>query len=264
MATCAKCNHENKANARFCNNCGAPIEQADMINHSVSSESATQLNAQATTTQEQAFSQMPQAAAATPQMAAQPQFAPQPQMAAQGFAADRPTAYAQHPTYEVKHVTCNVDKVQAIINQHQIFFWEVMATNTVVAKESHLEAGKGILDYDTIYSVTTEERFSTIDFRRSSAIPNLARVREIEQQYFNIVQQLESMGCSIHDNYSTLPPKKINWIKAYLLFAIWIYPGIRYIQKIDREYEALRGKWERLTTEMNSLINDNYHVLNLH
>ena len=98
-------------------------------------------------------------------------------------------------SYETKHVKCGVDGVQAVINQHQLFFWEVIGTNTIVSRDSHLEDG-GIFDRDTIYSVTTTERFSTIDFRRLKDLPKLSEIKLVESQYFSTVNRLENLGSS--------------------------------------------------------------------
>ena len=98
-------------------------------------------------------------------------------------------------SYETKHVKCDVEGVQAVINQHQLFFWEVIGTNTIVSRDSHLEDG-GIFDRDTIYSVTTTERFSTIDFRRAKNIPRLSEIKSAESQYFSLVNRLENLGSS--------------------------------------------------------------------
>ncbi|NQE45185.1 hypothetical protein C5S31_04075 [ANME-1 cluster archaeon GoMg2] len=67
---------------------------------------------------------------------------------------------------EFKHVKCAEALANIVIKAHQMFHWEVTGTQTVVSKESHLEDRSG-----DIYSVTTEERFVTIDFKRSKTLP---------------------------------------------------------------------------------------------
>lgn len=111
-------------------------------------------------------------------------------------------------TYEFKHIKCSVDYTQPIVEQHQLFFWEMLGTDTVVSKESHLEDG-GIFDSDTIYSVTTTERFTTIDFRRNKDIPQLSEVKSIESRYFSIINRLERMGSSALNDYSTPPQRNL-------------------------------------------------------
>lgn len=165
--------------------------------------------------------------------------------------------------YEFKHLNCAVDEVQAIISQHQLFFWEVVGTNTIVSKESHLEAGNIFLESDTIYSVTTTERFSTIDFRRAKDIPGLSEIRSVESQYFSIVGQLENLGSSALDNYATPPPMKFNWIAFLLLCMFYVIPGVLYWRSKTKGHARIRDEWARLKAEFDALVNDNRDLLNV-
>ena len=86
--------------------------------------------------------------------------------------------------FEYKHVECHqipamVDKVT---NDHAKFYWEVTGTQTVVAKESHLESG--VFNRDNLYSITTTERFVAIDLRRATNTPNLPKIKEVEREFF--------------------------------------------------------------------------------
>lgn len=158
---------------------------------------------------------------------------------------------------EFKHIKCATDDVQAVINQHQMFYWEVTGTNTVVSKESHLESG---MFTDSIYSVTTEERFSTIDFKRDKHLERLPEIKAIESQYFSIIAQLEHLGSSALDNYVTPPAFSF----LYRLYA-W-FPGYGWMLKLVpsfRNQTASYEKWKALKPELNSLINSNRQLLNL-
>ena len=106
--------------------------------------------------------------------------------------------------YEYKHIECAQEPVlvDLVVNDHAKFFWELMNTQTVVSKESHIEEGK--FDSDNLYSVTTTERFVAIDFRRPTDIPELERIRQVEQQYREICVALTNVGGSPL-NYYALP-----------------------------------------------------------
>jgi len=164
--------------------------------------------------------------------------------------------------YDFKHIRCDVDEVQAIIVQHQLFFWEVIGTNTVVSKESHLESG-GIFDSDTIYSVTTTERFSTIDFRRAKDIPRFSEIKSVESQHFSLVSRLENLGSSALNNYATPPPKQFSWIAFLVLCIFYVIPGVLYWRSKSKKYERICGEWQTLKAELDSLVNSNRQLLNL-
>jgi len=119
---------------------------------------------------------------------------------------------AQHTGFENKHleVPQDSDLVDLATNTYGMFFWEVTGTQTVVARESHLESGK--FNEDNLYSVTTTERFVSIDLRRATDIPNLGKIKELEQQYFHLCTELSNIGGSPLDNYSSnpvSPPKEV-------------------------------------------------------
>ena len=164
-------------------------------------------------------------------------------------------------SYETKHVKCGVDGVQAVINQHQLFFWEVIGTNTIVSRDSHLEDG-GIFDRDTIYSVTTTERFSTIDFRRAKDMPRLSEIKSVESHYFSLVNRLENIGSSALNNYATPPFKQFNWIVFLVLCIFYVIPGVLYWRSKSKKYERICGEWQTLKTELDSLVNSNRQLLN--
>lgn len=170
---------------------------------------------------------------------------------------------AEKPTsHEIKHIKCGVDAVQAVMNQHQLFFWELIGTNTIVSRDSHLENG-GIFDRDTIYSVTTTERFSTIDFQRSKELPNLSEIKSVESQYFSIVNQLENLGSSTINNYATPPPKQFNWIVFLLLCIFYIFPGVIYWRSKSKKYSKICAEWQALKRKLDSLVDTNRQILNV-
>jgi hypothetical protein len=164
--------------------------------------------------------------------------------------------------YEFQHIKCDTDDVQAIINHLQKFFWEVTGTNTVVSKESHLESG-GIFDSNSIYSVWSEERFSTIDFKRDKNNSNYTQIKEAESQYVNVVGQLERLGCSAADNYSSPPPMDFNILKYIYLLMLWILPGRQYKRKKEEEHAIKCSQWKSLKAQYDSIFDKYKSVLNL-
>lgn len=104
--------------------------------------------------------------------------------------------------FEYKHIECPQESaaVDLVVNEHAKFYWELINTQTVVSKESHLE--EGTFNSDNLYSVTTTERFVTMDLRRPTDIPDLQKIRELEQRYFHICAGLRNLGSSPYDNYS--------------------------------------------------------------
>ena len=163
-------------------------------------------------------------------------------------------------SYEYKHVKCGVDVVQSVIEQHRLFYWELKGTNTVVAKESHLERGGTVFDYDSIHSVVTDERFSTIDFQRSKNIPRLSEIKSVESHYFSIVAQLENLGCSSLDNYATPPPKKYLFSLLSIIFC-WTVLLLALPFMLKENKDAYK-KWQFLKREIDSLVENNRQLLN--
>jgi hypothetical protein len=165
-------------------------------------------------------------------------------------------------TYEAKHVKCGVEDVQGVINQHQLFFWESSGTNTVVSRDSHLEGG-GIFDSDTIYSVTTSERFSTIDFKRPKDLPRLSEIKAVEKNYFSIVNQLEALGCSAQDEYTSPPPKQFSW-KVFLLLTLFTtVGGIPYWIIKNNKHQKVCAQWQVVKAKLDSLVDQNRQLLNV-
>jgi len=165
-------------------------------------------------------------------------------------------------TKEFKHINCPINTTQSVIEQHQIFFWEVQGTDTVVSKESHLESG-GTFD-DSIYSVTTEERFTTIDFVRDKDIPNYSKTRALESNYYSLINQINDLGAT----YDSPPPKKnISWCLFIILLIFWVVPGIIYYMYYKKKYKTINKErveeWESLREKMDNLFMENKTILNI-
>ena len=152
---------------------------------------------------------------------------------------------------EYKHLECPQSWVNALLNQYSIFFWNLVATQVVVSKESHLERG-GMFDTDTIYSVTTTERFATIDLKRRRDIPYLDYIKQYEQRYMQICGNLIDLGCTPLDNYTSPPPVK----GIGCLGALWSMSlaGRGYSKKIKATNEQKALQYQQLKTELDNLL----------
>jgi hypothetical protein len=169
----------------------------------------------------------------------------------------------QMPTaYEFRHVKCDPDAVHAIVTQHQSFFWELVGTNTVVSKESHLESG-GLLDSDSVYSVTTTERFSTIEFKRVQRFAGADRVKVVESDYFALVRRLEQLGCSVENNYKVPPPRDFNVVIFLLGCVFYIIPGVLYYRSKQRKHAEACATWNTLSVKLDRLLVSNAAILNM-
>jgi len=187
-----------------------------------------------------------------------------------------PPTYQQPPNYqqqymptgvtealEYKHLECPQSWVNAILGEYSLFYWELVATQVIVSKESHLEKGSGIFDSDTIYSVTTTERFATVDLKRRRNIPNLDIIRSVEHRYMEITGQLIHLGCSPVDNFTALPAAKGIGCLGIFLYFIVIFPGVLYSQKIKRDNEKTIREYQRLVAELDGLLTQYRPYLNM-
>jgi hypothetical protein len=163
--------------------------------------------------------------------------------------------------FEYTHLECPQSWVNSILQQYAMFYWELVGTQTVVSKESHLERG-GLFDSDTIYSVTTTERFATVDLKRDLNRPNLDKVRTLETQYFDICNDLMKMGCSPVNNYSPPPSKSIG-ITGILLYCCYIIPGIWYSSKVKSDNQKTLARYQQVKGKLDKFIKANNQLLNV-
>jgi hypothetical protein len=140
-------------------------------------------------------------------------------------------------------------------------FWEVVGTQTVVAKESHLARGE--YNPDNLYSVTTTERFVAIDLRRATDTPNLAKIRQVEREYFQLCAELGNLGCSPLDNYASPTAMDINW-KTVLILLLLFWPAlIWYFYSKNKKLKQAVTSWQSRKPRLDGLLQDNRSILNL-
>lgn len=200
------------------------------------------------------------------------------------MATERPVGF------EYKHVECAQEPVlvDLVVNDHAKFFWELMNTQTVVSKESHIEEGK--FDSDNLYSVTTTERFVAIDFRRSTTLSELQKIREIETKYFQLCASLRNLGGSPLNDYSapdfqslTLFDLVLPWLSPNfylwgmknlnifsfrrtireigLLGYFWLPYGYWKSNQGDRDRQVL--EFDSLKSDLQDLLESNRELLNV-
>lgn len=164
--------------------------------------------------------------------------------------------------FEYAHLECPQPWVDAVLQQYSLFYWDLVATQTIVSKESHLERG-GLFDSDAIYSVTTTERFATIDLKRNRNIPKIDKIRDVEGKHFQLCDSLIELGCSPVDNFGPPPKRSIGfWGVMLYIFGV-VIGGILYHRKIRRENERKLAKYQQLRAELDDLVTANKKLLNV-
>ncbi len=121
---------------------------------------------------------------------------------------------------ESKSIKVGVSEEQRYIDIMQKFGWTLQSSQEINVKESHLE-NRG----DKVYSVTTGENYIKLVFKRDTAIPNYAKLKDLEGRYFNILNRM---------------PSAINGKVAFLGILFFVVPGVLYIVlKVTQ-----KKKWE--------------------
>lgn len=166
--------------------------------------------------------------------------------------------------FEYEHIECPQSWVNAILQQYQIFYWDLVGTQTIVSKESHLErGGSGLFDDpDAIYSVTTTERFATIDLRRKRDIPKIDKIKELENRHSQICSSLINIGCSPLGNWGPPPEKGIGCL-GLGLYILGIIPGVLYSRKVKKDNEERKLAYQNLRAELDNLLATNRQLLNI-
>lgn len=70
---------------------------------------------------------------------------------------------------------------QSQINLMQKFHWNLLSSQEIKVKDSHLES-RG----DSLYSVTTSEHYVKLVFSRELDLPNLSEIKKLEDEYFSL------------------------------------------------------------------------------
>jgi hypothetical protein len=159
---------------------------------------------------------------------------------------------------EFKHIECPQSWINAELDAYSLFFWDLVGTQTILSRESHLE--RSFFAPDTLYSVTTTERFGSIDFRRKRHIPYIDNIKEIEKKYFAIRNRLIALGSNPLNGFGP-PPKKQAGCMAYLLCFVLI--GFFLLQQTKSRNEKILLEYQQTKAEFDKLISDNKAILNI-
>lgn len=121
---------------------------------------------------------------------------------------------------ESKSIKVGVSQEQHYIDVMQKFGWTLNSSQEINVKESHLES-RG----DTVYSVTTGENYIKLVFKRDTAIKNYSRLKQLENQYFDVLNR---------------QPSPMSGKIAFLGILFFVVPGALYIAvKVSQ-----KKKWE--------------------
>lgn len=135
------------------------------------------------------------------------------------------------------------------------FGWALKSSQEVNVKESHNER-KG----DEIYSVTTQENYIKLVFQRDTSMPNYSRIKELEQEYLNMLNEKPVWEPPIFSLLHHL-------IFLVIAFCLFFIPGIIYIiffiksikkRKIkEQEYREKYKLWnEKMETEGQNILDE--------
>lgn len=122
---------------------------------------------------------------------------------------------------ESKSIKVGVSQEQHYIDLMQKFGWSLQSSQEINVKESHLERSG-----DTIYSVSTGENYIKLVFRRDTEMKNYVKLKQLENQYFNVLDR---------------QPSSMNIKTALLGLLFFVLPGVLYIVlKVTQ-----KKKWEQ-------------------
>ena len=82
---------------------------------------------------------------------------------------------------ESKAIQVHPHDEQEQIDLMQKFHWSLLSSQTIDKVDSHLER-RG----DSIYSVTSSEKYVKLTFSRDIDLPNLNEIKKLENDYFNL------------------------------------------------------------------------------
>jgi hypothetical protein len=94
---------------------------------------------------------------------------------------DHPKLHITMPRTESKSIQVHPNDEQSMIEFMQKFGWNLLSTQEIKTKDSHLEQ-RG----DSIYSVTESEHYVKLAFSRDLDMPHLKEIKEIENEYLNL------------------------------------------------------------------------------
>jgi len=83
---------------------------------------------------------------------------------------------------ESKSIRIHPAQEESMVALMQRFGWNLLSSQEVKTKDSHLESIDGKL-----YSVTESEHYVKLTFSRSLSLPGLQQIRALENEYFSLI-----------------------------------------------------------------------------
>ena len=112
---------------------------------------------------------------------------------------------------ETKTMQVSPSNEDRCIREYQCFGWELLSSQEIKTKDSHLENWGG-----TIFSVTESEHYVKLVFTRDDHIPHIEELKKYQKQYESAIQSMEK-------------EPKVRVPLAIILMFFWIFPGVLYI-----------------------------------
>ena len=82
---------------------------------------------------------------------------------------------------ETKSITVSPQEEQNTIEIWQIFGWELLSSQEVFNKDSHVETRS-----DGVYNITSTTNYVKLLFSRENTIPNYSQLVALEKEFYNI------------------------------------------------------------------------------
>lgn len=132
---------------------------------------------------------------------------------------------------ETKKVQVKPSAEEYTINDMACFGWQLVSSQEVKTKDSHLENRGG-----SIYSVTESENYVNLIFSRETTIPNYNEITKLEKTYNDAI-----------DTINRLNSFKIT--TCIFMLALLIVPGVLYIKKCFVDNPKIRKENQHIAYE---------------
>lgn len=117
---------------------------------------------------------------------------------------------------ETKSMQIAPSEEQYMIAAYQAFGWELLSSQEIKTKDSHMERSG-----DTIYSVTESEHYIKLTFTRDDRMPYYADLKR-EQMKFETA-------------YTSMEPVNFNMVTALICLVLLVFPLVLYIMNNNKK-----------------------------
>lgn len=144
---------------------------------------------------------------------------------------------------ETKSLSVGANQESYFISAYQSFGWELMSSQEVKTKDSHLENRGG-----TIYSVTETEHYIKLTFTRDDRMPNYQLLKGEEVKFENAYKSL-------------MREPTMNIIICIIAFLMYIVPGILYVMSYKKKKKAAIENNEKCQAVMRQAIANGEEII---